>query len=69
MPVRPALSEVVTRVEAELPGLPRRLHYLSIPPAAAGAVVNMLAEADLVERARIIMEKPFGTDLASARGS
>ncbi len=61
------LSEVVTRVEAELPGLPRRLHYLSIPPAAAGAVVNMLSEADLVERARIIMEKPFGTDLASAQ--
>ena len=27
----------------------------------------MLAEAELVERARIIMEKPFGTDLASAR--
>ena len=61
------LADVVSRVESELPGLPRRLHYLSIPPSAAHAVVNMLAEANLVERARIIMEKPFGTDLASAQ--
>ena len=62
-----ALAKVASRVESELPGLPRRLHYLSIPPSAAHAVVNMLAEANLVERARIIMEKPFGTDLASAQ--
>ena len=34
---------------------------------AAGAVIQMLADAKLVERSRIIMEKPFGTDLASAR--
>jgi len=61
------LSDMVTRVEGEMPGLPRRLHYLSIPPSAANAVVKMLGEADLVDRARIIMEKPFGTDLASAR--
>jgi glucose-6-phosphate 1-dehydrogenase len=45
----------------------RRLHYLSIPPAAAKAVVRTLGEAGLVERARVIMEKPFGTDLASAK--
>ncbi|HET8987363.1 MAG TPA: glucose-6-phosphate dehydrogenase [Humibacillus sp.] len=44
-----------------------RLHYLSVPPKAALAVVHQLAEAGLVERSRIIMEKPFGTDLASAR--
>ena len=43
-----------------------RLHYLSVPPKAAVAVVHQLAEAGLVERSRIIMEKPFGTDLASA---
>jgi glucose-6-phosphate 1-dehydrogenase len=61
------LSEVVKRAEAELPSIPRRLHYLSIPPNAARAVVNALAEADLVERARIVMEKPFGTDLVSAQ--
>ena len=62
-----ALAEAVHRVEAELGANPRRLHYLSIPPAAARAVIHTLAEADLVERSRIIMEKPFGTDLASAR--
>jgi glucose-6-phosphate 1-dehydrogenase len=45
---------------------PRRLHYLSVPPKAALAVVDQLREAGLVERSRIIMEKPFGTDLASA---
>ena len=44
----------------------RRLHYLSVPPSAALSVVRMLGEANLVDRARIIMEKPFGTDLASA---
>ena len=44
-----------------------RLHYLSVPPKAALTVVHQLAEAGLVERSRIIMEKPFGTDLASAR--
>ncbi|MBY6361936.1 glucose-6-phosphate dehydrogenase [Rhodococcoides corynebacterioides] len=44
-----------------------RLHYLSVPPAAALSVVEMLGRAKLVERSRIVMEKPFGTDLASAR--
>ncbi len=45
----------------------RRLHYLSVPPKAALPVVRMLGEAGLVERSRIIMEKPFGTDLESAK--
>jgi glucose-6-phosphate 1-dehydrogenase len=45
----------------------RRLHYLSVPPAAAGPIVRTLKEAGLTERARVIMEKPFGTDLRSAR--
>ena len=62
-----ALAAAVGRAEAELGGEPRRLHYLSVPPAAAPAVVRMLGEANLVDRARIIMEKPFGTDLASAK--
>jgi glucose-6-phosphate 1-dehydrogenase len=44
----------------------RRLHYLSVPPGAALSAVRMLGEAGLVERSRIVMEKPFGTDLASA---
>jgi len=44
-----------------------RLHYLSVPPKAALDVLRQLDEAGLVERARVIMEKPFGTDLASAK--
>jgi len=44
----------------------RRLHYLSIPPAADRSVIQILADAKLIERSRVIMEKPFGTDLASA---
>jgi glucose-6-phosphate 1-dehydrogenase len=61
------LAAAVAEAEASLGGEPRRLHYLSVPPAAARLVVTTLAEAGLVERARIIMEKPFGTDLATAR--
>src|SRR4029077_7812204 len=43
-----------------------RLHYLSVPPAAALDVINMLREAKLVEHSRGIMENPFVTDLESA---
>ncbi|WP_375001983.1 glucose-6-phosphate dehydrogenase [Aeromicrobium sp. CTD01-1L150] len=63
----PALASLAAELEEQLGGDVRRLHYLSVPPQAALDVVHTLAEADLVERSRIIMEKPFGTDLASAR--
>jgi len=61
-----ALKAAVQRAEASIEGETRRLHYLSVPPAAALSAVRMIAEADLVGRSRIIMEKPFGTDLSSA---
>ncbi|WP_196791507.1 glucose-6-phosphate dehydrogenase [Motilibacter deserti] len=62
-----ALSQAVKEAEEALGGgNVRRLHYLSVPPRAALAVVNMLRDAGLVERSRVIMEKPFGTDLGSA---
>lgn len=61
------LAEMAASLEAELGGEPRRLHYLSVPPKAAIDVVQTLAQARLVDRSRIIMEKPFGTDLVSAR--
>ncbi len=61
-----ALAKTVTELEDELGGNVARLHYLSVPPAAAPAVVARLGALGLAERARIIMEKPFGTDLASA---
>ena len=60
------LREAVAAAEASLGGESQRIHYLSVPPAAALSAVRLLAEAGLVERSRIIMEKPFGTDLESA---
>ena len=61
-----ALRRAVDAAEASLGGETRRLHYLSVPPSAALSAVHMLGEAGLVERSRIVMEKPFGTDKASA---
>ena len=61
-----ALKAAVEKAELAFNGENRRLHYLSVPPSAALPAVRMLGEAGLVERSRIIMEKPFGTDLASA---
>jgi len=62
-----ALKAAVERAEAALPGESRRLHYLSVPPSAALPAVRLLGEAGLVANSRIVMEKPFGTDLASAQ--
>ena len=62
-----SLREAVHRAEEQLPGtVDQRLHYLSVPPKAALAAVRMIGEADLVARSRVVMEKPFGTDYASA---
>jgi glucose-6-phosphate 1-dehydrogenase len=61
-----ALKAAVDRAEESLGGESRRLHYMSVPPNAALSAVRLLGDADLVARSRIIMEKPFGTDLASA---
>ena len=52
--------------EQSLEGESRRVHYLSVPPSAALPAVRLLAEADLTGSCRIIMEKPFGTDLETA---
>jgi glucose-6-phosphate 1-dehydrogenase len=60
------LKAAVESAERSFSGESRRLHYLSVPPNAALSAVRLLGEAGLVERSRIIMEKPFGTDLASA---
>jgi glucose-6-phosphate 1-dehydrogenase len=62
----PALRDAVLRAEASLGVEARRLHYLSVPPSGALSAVRMLGEAGLVERSRIVMEKPFGTDKESA---
>jgi glucose-6-phosphate 1-dehydrogenase len=62
-----ALNAMVHEAETALGQESRRIHYLSVPPDAALPAVRLLAEAGLADRSRIIMEKPFGTDLASAR--
>jgi glucose-6-phosphate 1-dehydrogenase len=61
-----ALAKAVATAEEKLGPDVRRLHYLSVPPKAARAVITTLRDAKLVERSRVVMEKPFGTDLASA---
>jgi len=60
------LKAAVERAERALGTECGRLHYLSVPPDAALSAVQLLGDAQLVERSRIVMEKPFGTDHASA---
>jgi glucose-6-phosphate 1-dehydrogenase len=50
-----------------LAGARRPAHYLAIPPALFETVIRGLGAAGLAEQARVIVEKPFGRDLASAR--
>ncbi|MDO8369547.1 MAG: glucose-6-phosphate dehydrogenase [Candidatus Nitrotoga sp.] len=45
----------------------RPAHYLAIPPELFAVVIKGLGAAGLAENARVIVEKPFGRDLASAR--
>ena len=45
----------------------RPVFYLAIPPSLFGAVASNLARSGSATRARLIVEKPFGRDLASAR--
>jgi glucose-6-phosphate 1-dehydrogenase len=51
----------------ELGSAERPAHYLAIPPMLFGTVVEGLGQAGCAKNARVIVEKPFGTDLASAR--
>lgn len=62
-----ALGDAVRAAEERLGGTAQRVHYLSVPPAVAPKVIDTLREADLVDHSRVVMEKPFGTDLVSAR--
>jgi glucose-6-phosphate 1-dehydrogenase len=55
------------RVAAALQGASLPAFYLEIPPFLFGRVVQGLAEAGLTKTARVVVEKPFGHDLASAR--
>ena len=61
-----ALEKAVQQAESAFEGESRRLHYLSVPPNAALSVIQLLGEANLIDRAHVVMEKPFGVDLQSA---
>jgi glucose-6-phosphate 1-dehydrogenase len=54
-------------IHNELGSAERPAHYLAIPPALFGLVVEQLANARCTKGARVIVEKPFGHDLASAQ--
>ena len=62
------LEAAVQQAEKEIGDTPRRLFHLAVPPAAFTSVVGMLGAAGLATSdTRVIIEKPFGTGLASAR--
>jgi glucose-6-phosphate 1-dehydrogenase len=54
-------------IRKELNGAQRPAHYLAIPPLLFGTVVEQLAKSGSAQGARVIVEKPFGNDLASAQ--
>ena len=55
------------RLATAIGGASRPVFYLEIPPSLFGTVIKGLSEAGLTESARVVVEKPFGHDLASAR--
>jgi glucose-6-phosphate 1-dehydrogenase len=56
-----------TAIKKELGSARRPAYYLAIPPSLFETVIKGLGAANLAEHARVIVEKPFGRDLASAR--
>jgi len=56
-----------TAIKRALDKARRPAHYLAIPPSLFETVIKELGAAKLAEHARVIVEKPFGRDLASAR--
>jgi glucose-6-phosphate 1-dehydrogenase len=62
------LVNAVRAAEKEIGGTPRRLFHLAVPPVAFTSVIGELGASGLATQAsRVIIEKPFGTDLASAQ--
>jgi glucose-6-phosphate 1-dehydrogenase len=60
-------SSTFNALKQALGGAKRPAHYLAIPPSLFGPVIQGLGAAGLATDARVIVEKPFGQDLASAR--
>ncbi|HEY6762488.1 MAG TPA: glucose-6-phosphate dehydrogenase [Baekduia sp.] len=59
--------DTFARVGAAIKGASKPVFYLEIPPFLFGPVIKGLADARLTEHARVVVEKPFGHDVASAR--
>jgi glucose-6-phosphate 1-dehydrogenase len=55
------------RLRAALDGAQHPLHYLAVPPSLFPTVVDGIGESGSAEGARVVVEKPFGRDLASAQ--
>ncbi|MBS2015392.1 MAG: glucose-6-phosphate dehydrogenase [Deltaproteobacteria bacterium] len=55
------------QIREQLGGAKRPLHYLAIPPSMFPTVVQKLKEGGIAKDARVVVEKPFGRDLASAK--
>jgi len=60
-------SATFATLRRELGGAAHPAHYLAIPPPLFGPVVEQLARSGSADGARVVVEKPFGQDLASAR--
>ncbi len=56
------------RLRQELGQAERPTHYLAIPPSLFETVVHQLGESGCARGGRVVIEKPFGRDLATARG-
>ena len=59
--------ETFQAIRKEFGSAQRPAHYLAIPPVLFGLVVEQLAKSGCTNGARVIIEKPFGRDLASAQ--
>lgn len=59
--------ETYTKLREALGGAQHPLHYLAIPPSMFGPVVQGLGRSGCANGARVVVEKPFGRDLESAR--
>jgi glucose-6-phosphate 1-dehydrogenase len=59
--------DTFSALKQKLGGARRPAHYLAIPPALFATVIENLGASGLADQARVIVEKPFGRDLASAR--
>jgi glucose-6-phosphate 1-dehydrogenase len=60
-------DQTFAELDRQLGGACRPLHYLAIPPSMFGTVVEKLARLKCTAEARVVVEKPFGRDLASAQ--